>query len=161
MLVQSVEPKGWGWYSAIICYYPRNKHDKNVCFVFAASLAIMRRMRCCCKLMTALERRTVTTACTTIKRSYPSHWVYYSKALHYFHLCMLKWAAFMPSLQGALGDGDLMLICIAPDKDGKFGFNVKVGITLRFTTHGSIDSFSHRLCTGHMSLSFTLPQSNF
>ncbi|XP_042345751.1 tyrosine-protein phosphatase non-receptor type 3 [Plectropomus leopardus] len=28
----------------------------------------------------------------------------------------------------ALGDGDLMLICIAPDHDGKFGFNVKGGV---------------------------------
>ncbi|MEQ2199393.1 hypothetical protein XENOCAPTIV_023905, partial [Xenoophorus captivus] len=28
--------------------------------------------------------------------------------------------------QDALGDGDLMLICITPDHDGKFGFNVKV-----------------------------------
>lgn len=27
-----------------------------------------------------------------------------------------------------------MLICIAPDKEGKFGFNVKVGPALRFTT---------------------------
>lgn len=34
------------------------------------------------------------------------------------------------SMQGALGDGDLMLICIAPDHEGKFGFNVKVGPTL-------------------------------
>uniref|UniRef100_A0A8C9X2N4 protein-tyrosine-phosphatase n=1 Tax=Sander lucioperca TaxID=283035 RepID=A0A8C9X2N4_SANLU len=31
---------------------------------------------------------------------------------------------------GSLGDGDLMLICIAPDHDGKFGFNVKVGLSL-------------------------------
>ncbi|XP_078109105.1 tyrosine-protein phosphatase non-receptor type 3 isoform X2 [Sander vitreus] len=30
--------------------------------------------------------------------------------------------------KGALGDGDLMLICIAPDHDGKFGFNVKGGV---------------------------------
>lgn len=36
------------------------------------------------------------------------------------------------STQGALGDGDLMLICIAPDHEGKFGFNVKVGFTLPF-----------------------------
>ncbi|XP_070767375.1 tyrosine-protein phosphatase non-receptor type 3 [Enoplosus armatus] len=28
----------------------------------------------------------------------------------------------------ALGDGDLMLICIAPDHEGKFGFNVKGGV---------------------------------
>ncbi|XP_047216559.1 tyrosine-protein phosphatase non-receptor type 3 isoform X2 [Girardinichthys multiradiatus] len=28
----------------------------------------------------------------------------------------------------ALGDGDLMLICITPDHDGKFGFNVKGGV---------------------------------
>lgn len=41
------------------------------------------------------------------------------------------------SLQGTLGDGDLMLICIAPDEDGKFGFNVKVGLS----THGSFLSF--------------------
>lgn len=34
------------------------------------------------------------------------------------------------SVQGALGDGDLMLICIAPDHEGKFGFNVKVGFSL-------------------------------
>lgn len=27
-----------------------------------------------------------------------------------------------------LGDGDLMLICITPDQDGKFGFNVKGGV---------------------------------
>lgn len=33
-------------------------------------------------------------------------------------------------MQGALGDGDLMLICIAPDEEGKFGFNVKVGLSL-------------------------------
>lgn len=38
-------------------------------------------------------------------------------------------------MQGAPGDGDLMLICIAPDKEGKFGFNVKVGLCLLFTTH--------------------------
>lgn len=49
-----------------------------------------------------------------------------------------------------------MLICIAPDKDGKFGFNVKVGFTLRFATHGRTDSFSHRLWTGRVSLSLTL-----
>ncbi|KAG8010076.1 Tyrosine-protein phosphatase non-receptor type 3 [Nibea albiflora] len=30
--------------------------------------------------------------------------------------------------KGALGDGDLMLICIAPDHEGKFGFNVKGGV---------------------------------
>uniref|UniRef100_A0A3P8P3M7 protein-tyrosine-phosphatase n=1 Tax=Astatotilapia calliptera TaxID=8154 RepID=A0A3P8P3M7_ASTCA len=30
--------------------------------------------------------------------------------------------------KGAPGDGDLMLICIAPDKEGKFGFNVKGGV---------------------------------
>uniref|UniRef100_A0A665WAP5 protein-tyrosine-phosphatase n=1 Tax=Echeneis naucrates TaxID=173247 RepID=A0A665WAP5_ECHNA len=29
------------------------------------------------------------------------------------------------SFQDALGDGDLMLICITPDHEGKFGFNVK------------------------------------
>ncbi|KAF3839777.1 hypothetical protein F7725_018494 [Dissostichus mawsoni] len=29
--------------------------------------------------------------------------------------------------KGALGDGDLMLLCIAPDHDGKFGFIVKAG----------------------------------
>ncbi|CAG11918.1 unnamed protein product, partial [Tetraodon nigroviridis] len=34
----------------------------------------------------------------------------------------------LPFPRGALGDGDLMLICIAPDKDGKFGFNVKGGV---------------------------------
>ncbi|XP_013871096.1 tyrosine-protein phosphatase non-receptor type 3 [Austrofundulus limnaeus] len=30
--------------------------------------------------------------------------------------------------KGVLGDGDLMLICITPDEDGKFGFNVKGGV---------------------------------
>lgn len=30
--------------------------------------------------------------------------------------------------KGALGDGDLMLVCIAPDHEGKFGFNVKGGV---------------------------------
>ncbi|XP_041843632.1 tyrosine-protein phosphatase non-receptor type 3 isoform X2 [Melanotaenia boesemani] len=30
--------------------------------------------------------------------------------------------------KGALGDGDLMLICITPDCEGKFGFNVKGGV---------------------------------
>lgn len=30
--------------------------------------------------------------------------------------------------KGALGDGDLMLLCIAPDHDGKFGFIVKGGV---------------------------------
>uniref|UniRef100_A0A3B4XMX9 protein-tyrosine-phosphatase n=1 Tax=Seriola lalandi dorsalis TaxID=1841481 RepID=A0A3B4XMX9_SERLL len=30
--------------------------------------------------------------------------------------------------KGTLGDGDLMLICIAPDHEGKFGFNVKGGV---------------------------------
>ncbi|XP_028327604.1 tyrosine-protein phosphatase non-receptor type 3 isoform X1 [Gouania willdenowi] len=30
--------------------------------------------------------------------------------------------------KGALGDGDWMLICIAPDQEGKFGFNVKGGV---------------------------------
>ncbi|XP_019949005.2 tyrosine-protein phosphatase non-receptor type 3 [Paralichthys olivaceus] len=33
-----------------------------------------------------------------------------------------------PYDKGALGDGDLMLICIAPDHEGKFGFNVKGGV---------------------------------
>ncbi|XP_051813369.1 tyrosine-protein phosphatase non-receptor type 3 isoform X3 [Acanthochromis polyacanthus] len=33
--------------------------------------------------------------------------------------------------KGALGDGDLMLICIAPDHEGKFGFNVKGGVDQR------------------------------
>uniref|UniRef100_A0A7N6FLZ7 protein-tyrosine-phosphatase n=1 Tax=Anabas testudineus TaxID=64144 RepID=A0A7N6FLZ7_ANATE len=32
--------------------------------------------------------------------------------------------------EGDLGDGDLMLICITPDHEGKFGFNVKVGLCL-------------------------------
>lgn len=32
-------------------------------------------------------------------------------------------------MQGVLGDGDLMLICITPDEDGKFGFNVKVSLS--------------------------------
>uniref|UniRef100_A0A3B5N011 protein-tyrosine-phosphatase n=1 Tax=Xiphophorus couchianus TaxID=32473 RepID=A0A3B5N011_9TELE len=31
-------------------------------------------------------------------------------------------------VQDALGDGDLMLICITPDHEGKFGFNVKGGV---------------------------------
>lgn len=31
-------------------------------------------------------------------------------------------------MQGALGDGDLLLIRIAPDHEGKFGFNVKVSL---------------------------------
>ncbi|XP_041649380.1 tyrosine-protein phosphatase non-receptor type 3 [Cheilinus undulatus] len=30
--------------------------------------------------------------------------------------------------KGALGDGDLMLVCITPDHEGKFGFNVKGGV---------------------------------
>uniref|UniRef100_A0A1A8DRY3 protein-tyrosine-phosphatase n=1 Tax=Nothobranchius kadleci TaxID=1051664 RepID=A0A1A8DRY3_NOTKA len=30
--------------------------------------------------------------------------------------------------KSALGDGDLMLICITPDHEGKFGFNVKGGV---------------------------------
>ncbi|XP_030606564.1 tyrosine-protein phosphatase non-receptor type 3 isoform X2 [Archocentrus centrarchus] len=30
--------------------------------------------------------------------------------------------------KGAPGDSDLMLICIVPDKEGKFGFNVKGGV---------------------------------
>ncbi|KAK2844552.1 hypothetical protein Q5P01_011211 [Channa striata] len=30
--------------------------------------------------------------------------------------------------KGAPGDGDLMLICITPDHEGKFGFNVKGGV---------------------------------
>lgn len=33
------------------------------------------------------------------------------------------------AMKGNLRDGDLMLICITPDQDGKFGFNVKVGFT--------------------------------
>lgn len=37
-------------------------------------------------------------------------------------------------MQGVLGDGDLMLICITPDEDGKFGFNVKVSLSLRAHT---------------------------
>uniref|UniRef100_A0A7N6C2S1 protein-tyrosine-phosphatase n=1 Tax=Anabas testudineus TaxID=64144 RepID=A0A7N6C2S1_ANATE len=35
------------------------------------------------------------------------------------------------SMQGDLGDGDLMLICITPDHEGKFGFNVKGGVDQR------------------------------
>uniref|UniRef100_A0A3Q0S1N9 protein-tyrosine-phosphatase n=1 Tax=Amphilophus citrinellus TaxID=61819 RepID=A0A3Q0S1N9_AMPCI len=34
----------------------------------------------------------------------------------------------LSSMQGAPGDSDLMLICIVPDKEGKFGFNVKGGV---------------------------------
>lgn len=62
--------------SAII---PEMNMIKMSASCFPASPAVMRRMRCCCKLMTASERRTVTTACTTIKRSYLSHCVYDSK----------------------------------------------------------------------------------
>lgn len=77
------------------CYLiQEKKHDKNVCFVFAASLAAMRRMRCRCKLRTALERRTVTTACTTIKRSHLSRWASHSTAFRYFHPLVFKWADF-------------------------------------------------------------------
>lgn len=42
----------------------------------------------------------------------------------------VSWYSALMSMQGALGDGDLMLICIAPDHEGKFGFNVKVGPSL-------------------------------
>ncbi|XP_074539512.1 tyrosine-protein phosphatase non-receptor type 3 isoform X3 [Halichoeres trimaculatus] len=34
----------------------------------------------------------------------------------------------LQNYKGAPGDGDLMLICIAPDHEGKFGFNVKGGV---------------------------------
>lgn len=44
------------------------------------------------------------------------------------HVCVL--ILTLVSMQGDLGDGDLMLICITPDHEGKFGFNVKVGICL-------------------------------
>ncbi|XP_037309067.2 tyrosine-protein phosphatase non-receptor type 3 isoform X1 [Pungitius pungitius] len=45
--------------------------------------------------------------------------------------------------KGALGDGDLMLICIAPDHDGKFGFNVKGGVDQKMPlaiSHVKLDS---------------------
>uniref|UniRef100_A0A8C2Z0X0 protein-tyrosine-phosphatase n=1 Tax=Cyclopterus lumpus TaxID=8103 RepID=A0A8C2Z0X0_CYCLU len=35
---------------------------------------------------------------------------------------------YRASVSSILGDGDLMLICITPDHDGKFGFNVKGGV---------------------------------
>lgn len=55
----------------------------------------------------------------------------------FIHVCIQYVCADyeLSSMQGAPGDGDLMLICIAPDKEGKFGFNVKVGLCLLFTTH--------------------------
>lgn len=58
----------------------------------------------------------------------------------------------LSSMQGAPGDGDLMLICIAPDKEGKFGFNVKVGLCLLFTTHTQ-EFYVYYCCT--------LPRFNF
>lgn len=45
-------------------------------------------------------------------------------------------------MQDPLGDGDLMLICIAPDQDGKFGFNVKVGLPPTLL----VFIFYHTLC---------------
>uniref|UniRef100_A0A8C4GHX6 protein-tyrosine-phosphatase n=1 Tax=Dicentrarchus labrax TaxID=13489 RepID=A0A8C4GHX6_DICLA len=42
-------------------------------------------------------------------------------------MCFIK-NNLLLSMQGALGDGDLMLICITPDHEGKFGFNVKGGV---------------------------------
>uniref|UniRef100_A0A8C4DZV5 protein-tyrosine-phosphatase n=1 Tax=Dicentrarchus labrax TaxID=13489 RepID=A0A8C4DZV5_DICLA len=40
----------------------------------------------------------------------------------------IQQAQYRHSDSGALGDGDLMLICITPDHEGKFGFNVKGGV---------------------------------
>lgn len=45
----------------------------------------------------------------------------------YYYYELISAYEYVVSLQGALGEGDLMLICIAPDQEGKFGFNVKVG----------------------------------
>lgn len=69
------------------------------------------------RLTTALVRRRVypTTRCVRFLSS--------------FDVCVCLFPLTSPtSVQGTLGDGDLMLICIAPDHEGKFGFNVKVGV---------------------------------
>ena len=58
-------------------------------------------------------------------------------------MCMhMNWFLVLVSTQGALGDGDLMLICIAPDHEGKFGFNVKVGRSLTLNTHDKFHLFT-------------------
>uniref|UniRef100_A0A8C4GHZ7 protein-tyrosine-phosphatase n=1 Tax=Dicentrarchus labrax TaxID=13489 RepID=A0A8C4GHZ7_DICLA len=44
------------------------------------------------------------------------------------HYSVSVWYGCLEIQCGALGDGDLMLICITPDHEGKFGFNVKGGV---------------------------------
>lgn len=55
--------------------------------------------------------------------------------------CSFEHSVWWDLVQGALGDGDLMLICITPDEEGKFGFNVKVSFNLLHATHADFDDW--------------------
>lgn len=88
-------------------------------------LAATCQTRRCCRPTTALAMTRATAAYTSTTRSVTPL------------VKSLSWDAIVallsnggPTLftQGNLSDGDLMLICITPDPDGKFGFNVKVGL---------------------------------
>lgn len=80
-----------------------------------------------CKPTTASEKKTAAATTTTTLCS-PTRSVVTNAAQRrqatsrHHHLCVL-------SVQGCLGDGDLLLIRIAPNPDGKFGFNVKVSLS--------------------------------
>lgn len=62
-------------------------------------------------------------------------------------------------MQGALGDGDLMLICIAPDHEGKFGFNVKVGLSL--TLFACLSYFLPHKAAFYVFFSYSLIQTQY
>lgn len=105
-----------------------NKGKKNL-FLSSSlllGLAATCQTRLCCRLMTASAMTRVTAAYTSTTRSVPP----LVKSLNRDIIVMfLSNGSLTLFTQGNLGDGDLMLICITPDQDGKFGFNVKVGLT--------------------------------
>lgn len=89
-------------------------------------LAAACQTRLCCRAMTASAMTRVTAAYTSTTRSVPPFVKSFHRDVIVLFLCNSSLTLFT---QGNLSDGDLMLICITPDQDGKFGFNVKVGLT--------------------------------
>lgn len=105
-----------------------NKENKNLILSPSLLLALAAacQTRLCCRAMTASAMTRVTAAYTSTTRSVPPFVKSFNRDVIVMFLCNSSLTLFT---QGNLSDGDLMLICITPDQDGKFGFNVKVGLT--------------------------------
>lgn len=90
-------------------------------------LAATCQTRRCCRPTTALAMTRATAAYTSTTRSVTPLIKTVKLGLGHRRVSL---PTAVPTLftKGNLSDGDLMLICITPDQDGKFGFNVKVGL---------------------------------